>query len=103
MDGYIYGSGDNNRQWQCIDWVSGQVKYESKEIGNGVIIAAEDMLYVYSQRGELALIKPEPASFKVVGLMRISAGSGQHWAHPVIDEGRLFVRHGNALIAYKIR
>jgi outer membrane protein assembly factor BamB len=103
IDGYIYGSGDTNREWQCIDWETGKVVYESKEVGNGVVIAAEGLLYGYSQRGELALIKPESSSFRVVSKITISAGSGQHWAHPAINNGRLFVRHGNALIAYKIR
>lgn len=103
LDGYLFGSGDSDREWQCIDWNTGKVMYESKEIGNGVVIAAEGLLYVYSQRGELALIKPESSAFRVISQTRISAGSGQHWAHPVIDNGRLFVRHGNALIAFKIR
>jgi len=103
MDGYLYGSGDKNREWQCIDWSSGQVKYESKELGNGVVIAAEGLLYIYSQRGELALVKPGSLSFEIISEIRVAFGSGQHWAHPVINEGRLFVRHGNALIAYKIR
>jgi outer membrane protein assembly factor BamB len=103
LNGYMYGSGDNNREWQCIDWKTGQVMYESKEVGNGVVIAADAMLYVYSQRGELVLINPGSSSFRIISKTKISAGSGQHWAHPVINEGRLFVRHGNALIAYKIR
>jgi len=103
MDGYLYGSGDKSREWQCIDWLSGQMRYDSKEIGNGVVIAAEGLLYLYSQRGELALVKPGPSSFEIISETRISSGSGQHWAHPVIDNGRLFIRHGNALIAYKIK
>ena len=77
--------------------------YSSKEIGNGVVIAADGLLYWYSQRGELALVKPESSAFKIVGKTRVSLGSGQHWAHPVINDGKLFVRHGNVLIAYDIR
>ena len=103
LNGFMYGSGDSNREWQCIDWNTGKVVYESKEIGNGVVIAAEGMLYAYSQRGELALIKPESSSFKVINKIKISVGSGQHWAHPAINNGRLFVRHGNTMVAYKIR
>jgi hypothetical protein len=103
IDGYMYGSGDSNREWQSIDWNTGKVIYESKDIGNGVVIAAEGLLYFYSQRGELALVKPESSSFNVISETKVSAGSGQHWAHPVINEGRLFVRHGNVLIAYNIR
>lgn len=99
----MYGSGDNHREWQCIDWRTGKVLYESKEVGNGVVIAAEGMLYVYSQRGEMVLFRPGPTAFEVAGKTKVTAGTGQHWAHPVIDNGRLFVRHGNTLIAFDIR
>ena len=103
FNGKIYGSGDTNREWQCIDWKTGNVDYSTKEIGNGTVIAAEGLLYWYSQRGELALVKPGPSAFNIVSETRVSKGSGQHWAHPVINNGRLFIRHGNALIAYNIR
>ena len=48
IDGKIYGSGDNNRDWQCIDWSTGKVAYKTREIGNGVIIAADGKLIFYS-------------------------------------------------------
>jgi hypothetical protein len=102
LDGKIYGSGDNNREWQCIDWATGNVEYDTKEIGNGTIIAANGLLYWYSQRGELALAKPGSNSFDILSEIRVREGSGQHWAHPVIHEGILYIRHGTALIAYKI-
>ncbi|MCG8306543.1 MAG: PQQ-like beta-propeller repeat protein [Cytophagales bacterium] len=103
MNGKIYGSGDNNRQWQCVDWQTGKVIYASKEIGNGVVIAADGKLYLYSQRGELAMIKPGNSSFEILSETKVTLGSAQHWAHPVINKGRLFVRHGDTLISYKIK
>ena len=66
LNGRIYGSGDENRAWQCINWENGKVEYSSKEIGNGVIIAADGKLYFYSQRGELALVHPGNSSFEIV-------------------------------------
>lgn len=103
IDGYIYGSGDKNRAWQCLDWVEGRQRYASTDLGNGAVIAADGMLYCYSQRGELALVRADPSAFEVISETRVTLGSEQHWAHPVINEGRLFVRHGNTLIAYKIK
>jgi len=102
IGGHIYGSGDSDREWQCIDWETGIQKYTTSEIGNGVVISADGMLYLYSQRGELALVKPGAHAFEVVGKTKVRHGSGQHWAHPVIHDGRLYLRHGNALVAYKI-
>lgn len=103
VDGYLYGSGDKARQWRCVDWNTGEEKYVSTEIGKGVVIYADGMLYCYSDRGELALVESTPEAFKVVSKTKVNLGSAQHWAHPVINNGRLFVRHGNVLIAYKIK
>lgn len=102
VDGYIYGSGDS-RLWSCLDWETGEEMYTSKEIGHGVVIYADGLLYCYSQRGELALVDPDPSGFKVISQTRVTKGSEQHWAHPVIYDGVLYVRHGKALIAYKVK
>ena len=102
LDKKIYGSGDEHRDWQCIDWETGKVDYKTREIGNGVVIAADNKLYFYSQRGELALVRPGNSSFEIISKIRITEGSGQHWAHPVIHNAVLYVRHGNALIAYHV-
>lgn len=100
--GKIYGSGDNNRDWQCIDWATGKVEYKNRETGNGVIIAADGKLIFYSQRGELVLAKPGTSSFQILSKTKVTHGSEQHWAHPVINEGKLYVRHGSALVSYHI-
>ncbi len=103
VDGYLYGSGDNSRQWRCVDWKTGEEKYVSTDLGKGVTVYADGMLYGYSDRGELGLIEATPTGFNLVSKTRVELGSGQHWAHPVINNGRLYVRHGNTLIAYKTK
>lgn len=102
LNGYLYGSGDANRSWQCLDWKTGQQKYASTEVGQGVVIAANNMLIGYSERGELFLAEANPSGLKVISKTKVTLGSEQHWAHPVIDNGILYVRHGNVLMAYKI-
>jgi outer membrane protein assembly factor BamB len=103
VDGYLYGSGDYNREWICIDWNTGKTLATFMEIGKGNVIYADGMLYMYSDRGELALVKAGPTGFYVFGKTAVTKGSEQHWAHPVIHEGILFLRHGNALIAYRVK
>ncbi len=103
LNGYVYASGHKNRKWFCLDWESGEIKHESKELDKGAVIAADNMLYAYTERGELALIEPLPGSFRVVSKTMITLGSEQHWAHPVIHNGILYVRHGKALMAFDIR
>jgi outer membrane protein assembly factor BamB len=99
---YVYGSGEKNRYWYCIDWNTGETRYKSNKIGVGNVIAADGMLYCYSDKGEMALVKATPASFDVISQFKITLGTEQHWAHPVIHKGILYVRHGDTLMAYKI-
>jgi outer membrane protein assembly factor BamB len=102
INGYLYGSGDNGRSWQCLDWKTGEQKYSSTEMGKGVCIAANNKLIGYSEKGELFMAEADPSGFKVTGKTKVTLGTEQHWAHPVIYKGVLYVRHGNALIAYQI-
>ncbi len=103
VDGYIYSSGDKAREWRCYEWQTGKEMYASSELGKGVVIYADGLLYCYSDRGELALAKADPSGFKVISKTKVTKGSEQHWAHPIIHEGVLYLRHGSALIAYKVK
>lgn len=102
IDGYLYGSGDSGRSWQCIDWKTGKQVYSSTEVAKGVVIAANKSLIGYSEKGELFMAEANPSGLKIVGKTKVTLGNDQHWAHPVINKGILYVRHGSALIAYKI-
>jgi outer membrane protein assembly factor BamB len=102
LNGFMYGSGDTDRNWQCIDWKTGEKKYSSSAVGKGAVIAVNDKLIGYSEKGELFLATADPAALTVLSKTKVSLGSEQHWAHPVVDKGILFLRHGNVLIAYKI-
>jgi len=102
IDGYLYGSGDNGRSWQCIDWKTGMQKYASTEVAKGVVIAANNKLIGYSERGELFMADANPSGLKIISKTKVTLGAEQHWAHPVINKGVLYIHHGNSLIAYKI-
>ncbi len=102
LDGYIYGPGSSNRGWFCIDWDSGETLWNSRELAWGAVIYADSMLYIYTERGELALVRPDTEKFDVVSQTSVTIGTEQHFAHPVIKNGRLYVRRGNAMIVYNI-
>jgi outer membrane protein assembly factor BamB len=99
---YLYGSGDFSKAWFCVDWKTGEIKYKDKSLATGVTIAADNMLYCYSDKGEMALVRVTPEKFDLVSQFPITLGTDQHWAHPVIYQGVLYLRHGNTLMAYKI-
>ena len=103
MGDYIYGSGHYNKYFFCVDWKTGLTKYKVREIGECNIISADGMLYCYSEKGSMNLVKPNPNRFELISSFKVPYGTGEHWAHPVIHEGVLYLRHGDALMAYKIK
>jgi hypothetical protein len=61
------------------------------------------MFYCYAERdGEVALVKASPESFEIISRFKVPLGTDQHWARLVIDNGVMYVRHGDALMAYSI-
>lgn len=110
MDGIIYGSNwinNNTGNWVGVDWNSGETKFEETwkgGKGKGSTVAADGMLYCYDERrGSVGLVRPGTDKFDVVSEFRITKGEGPHWAHPVIVDGVLYMRHGTALMAYKVK
>jgi outer membrane protein assembly factor BamB len=107
VDGYIYGAswinnGDGN--WVCLDWDSGKVMYEKEWFCKGSIIYADGMLYCYEEKkGNIGLVKASPKGFEVTSSFLITKGTGEHWAHPTISDGRLYMRHGDTLMVYDIK
>jgi len=104
---YLYGSNWHNNakgSWVCLDAKTGQVKYDAPWQTKGSIIYADGMLYCYEEKkGHLALVRATPDAFDVVSSFQITGGAGEHWAHPAIANGTLYIRHGNALQAFDIK
>ena len=101
-DGTIYGSAYKKNEWYALNAQTGQEKLISSDFGGGVIIYADSLFYCYSDKGQLGLVDMHPDGFTLKSKFDISLGTGEHWAHPVIQDRKLYVRHGNSLIVYNI-
>ena len=103
---YLYGANWKNNEkgdWMCVEWKTGKTMYQTHWENKGSLTSVEGMLYCYEEKnGNIALVKADPAGFNPVSTFPISLGSGEHWAHPVICGKRLFVRHGDVLMAFDI-
>ena len=107
VDGYVYASNWINNgkgNWVCMDWNSGEIKWETTWENKGAIVYADGLLYLYEEkRGNVALVKPSPEKLEVVSSFRITDGSGPHWAHPFIGDRKLLIRHGEVLMVFNIQ
>jgi hypothetical protein len=104
---YIYSSThDNNSmgRWICVDWTTGKTMWITLWNNKGSIISAEGLLYIYEEKGgNVALVRPNRGKLDIISTFQVTKGSGPYWAHPVIDKGRLFLRHGDYLAVYSIK
>lgn len=104
---HLYGANwvnNSDGRWLCMEWKTGKKVYEAEWHCKGAIIVADGMLYCYEERrGNLALVPATPKGFVPVSSFRIRLGSDKHWAHPVISDGRLYHRHGEALMVFDLR
>jgi len=104
LNGKIYGLGDKIKGLHCLDWKTGEeLAFEKMNGRFGSIISADGLLYTYDESGEVALIEPTLTGFKKLSGFKVPYGAAQHWAHPVIENGRLYIRHGTSLMVYDIR
>jgi len=104
-DGAMWGTGTQN-VFGAMDVKTG--KTFATEAWGGVrggaaIIAADGMIYAYNEKGDMALFEMNKDKIVKKSEFPITKGTQQHWAHPVISDGVLYVRRGNALMAYDVR
>ncbi len=107
LDGNIYGSNwisNSKGKWVCMDWNTGETKYETDWLTKGELVYADGLFYILEEKsGTMALVKPNPQSFEVISSFKLEGGSGPFWSHPFIANGKLYLRHGDVLFVYNIK
>ena len=102
--GRLYGtSARKNEGWLSIEASTGKVLGRLKDFFPGSCIFADGHLYALCERGTMALLKPADSGFDVAGRFELASGKKNVWAHPVILDGRLYLRHEAKLYCYDIR
>lgn len=103
VDGYVYGSSDPG-VLTCINLSNGQTVWQNRSVGKGALTCADGHIYMRSEKGPLALVEINPRSYVEKGRFDQPERSGKSaWAHPVVAEGKLFLRDQDVLLCYDIR
>jgi len=99
---YIYTSQYKPRRYCSIDATTGSIS-DSLKFDKGSLIFADDMLYCYTEKGMVGLVKQENGKMELVSSFKMPVGTKEFFTIPVISEGVLYLRHGDAMLAYDIR
>jgi len=102
LGNYIYSSQYKPRRYCSVDATTGQI-FDSLKFDKGAVIFADDMLYCYTEKGMVGLVKPENGKMELVSSFKMPVGTKEFFTIPVISEGVLYLRHGDAVLAYDIR
>jgi hypothetical protein len=79
-------------------------------MGAGAVAYADGMFYCLAEdNGDVALVEPSTEKWQERGRFRLEPQSDQRsdrgkiWTHPVICDGRLFLRDQNLVYCYDVR
>jgi outer membrane protein assembly factor BamB len=109
VDGdYIYaGAGHNNGIPTCIEWKTGKIRWGSERHSQGresaALLWVDGRLLFRYQNGVVAFVEASPNGYQELGSFRPAFNQREAWAHPVVYEGRLYLRSQGVLMCYDLR
>jgi outer membrane protein assembly factor BamB len=102
LDGYLYGSDEG--KLTCLNFQSGKVCWAEGKAGKGSIAAADGRLYYRNENGPIVLVEVNPEKYVEHGRFEPPNQTSQPaWPHPVIANGKLYVRDQELLLCYDVK
>ena len=101
VNGYLYGF--NNSILTCLEFATGKMMWRDRSVGKGSLTFADGNLYIESENNVVGLAEASPTGYKEKGRFRIADQGLPSWAHPVVSDGRLYIRNQATLASYDIR
>ncbi|MGH7225421.1 MAG: PQQ-binding-like beta-propeller repeat protein, partial [Gemmataceae bacterium] len=105
----VYGWSDNGG-WTCQELTSGKKMWQSRGFGKGSLTSAGGKLYCYSEdKGTMVLADASPQGWHEISRFTIPRETKRRefrnnvWTHPVIANGRLYLRDQELIFCYKLK
>ena len=99
--GNLYGFDDRNGIFKCVDFATGEERWEAREVGKGNIVLADGQLIVINEEGELLLAPVSPEGFRPTAQARVLRGTC--YTAPSLADGRLYLRSDGELVCISLR
>lgn len=109
VDEHVYGYSDG-KGWVCQNLKTGATVWSEKQkLGRGSLVYADGHLYCYGEDdGVVVLIEASPKGWTEHGRFELpkkstqNLKSGKLWTHPVIANGKLYLRDQELLFCFKL-
>ena len=108
---YLYGTDAAGQALVASEFTTGKVKWKAESFGRSSVASADGLLFVHKWMGDLVLVEANPEGFREKGRFtppnQPKRQTGQYgdqaYEHPVIANGRLYIRDAETLWAYDIK
>jgi outer membrane protein assembly factor BamB len=101
--------GTNQQGIVAAEYVTGKILWQAEGTGPGAVVYADGHLYVHGERGDMALVEATPEAYREKGRFT-PPNAPPHkdnremsWAHPVVANGRLYIRDLGTLWCYDVK
>jgi outer membrane protein assembly factor BamB len=101
VDGYLYGFSD--LILTCLEFTTGKLMWRDRSVGKGSVTYADGHLYIQGETNMVGLAEATPSGYREKGRFEIPDKGMPSWAHPVVSDGRLYVRNQDTLLVYDIK
>jgi outer membrane protein assembly factor BamB len=102
---YIYGYSEG-KGWTCQKFKTGEAVWQERKLDKGSLVYADNRLYLRAEagKGTVALIEATPDGYREHGRFDQPDRHDDHsWAHPVVSDGKLYLRDGDILLCYDVK
>ena len=101
LKGHVFGSSGGT--FACMNIKSGELIYRERSAGKGATVYADGHFYLRSENGPVALIEASSKELKEVSSFEQPERSDKKaWPHPVIANGKLYLRDQDLLLCYDL-
>jgi outer membrane protein assembly factor BamB len=103
---YLYGGHGHKAGFPvCVEFLTGRVVWNGGRgpgSGSAAVVYADGELYFRYENGIVALIDATPDGYRLKGTFEIPGVEKPSWPHPVVADGRLYLREQDALFCYDV-
>ena len=85
-----------------MNYLTGEIAWQDRSVGKGSLVYADGMLYCLGERYDVALVEATPEEYREHGRFRIEGLGRPSWAHPVVANGKFYIRNLQRLTAYDV-
>lgn len=107
LDGHVYGFDLQQLQssphrgsrgaFKCLDFLTGEVKWETEDVGQANVLCADGKLILLNDTGTLVLARAKPSAYEELARAKVLDG-GLCWTPPMLSRGRLYVRNQSKMV-----